>query len=384
MSAWLIRASQVEPLTARWLWQDRIPLSALTDLSGGPAQAKSSLLRDIVARLTTARPMPGCTEAAPPADVILLQAEENPASTVVPALRAAGADLARVHLFDHVQAGCRLPIFPDDIGMVEAAVAEHRARLVILDPVASYTKGSPQNEQSVRRTLMPFVQLAEKYDIAVVMVRHLRKSGGRDPMHLGAGAIAFVAVARVALLAGSDPASEDPYRHVLTVSKSNLGSAPSVAYRTLRCPDGAITVEWLGEVETTAKEIALATGSAAEASALHEAGYVLYSLLCCGPLPANEVAHRAAKAGVASRTLHRAKAALGVKSIKRGNGAGSQWLWRLPDADRTYRGFKEHDLDRLVDQLCNGPSEMEIPGSFTDFPDSRKPPAGGRDDEQFV
>jgi hypothetical protein len=384
MSSRLIPASELVPLPLSWLWKGRIPLGALAELIGAPGQAKSSLTCDLIARVTTGKPMPGCAEPSAPADVILLQAEDHPANTVVPCLKAAGADLSRVHLCECSEPGCQPLVFPDDIDIIEAAAAEHKVRLIVLDPVASYIRASLQNEQSVRKALTPFVAIAKKYGLAVLMVRHLRKTGGRDPVHLGAGTIAFVALVRASLLVGNDPASDDPYRHVLTVSKSNLGSAPSMAYRTFQRADETIAVEWLGETETTAKDIALATGSTTEASAFREAAYVLYSLLCNGPLPASEVAHRATQARVASRTLYRAKAALGVKSIKRGSGAGSQWFWQLPDDDRSYRAYKEHDFNCLMDRLCHGPSKDDLSGSFTDFPDSHKPSAGDHDDEQLV
>ena len=289
MTARLIPASALTSTPVSWLWSDRIPLGAITELIGGPGQAKSSIAYDLAARVTTARPMPACSGSAAPANVILLQAEDHPASRVVPALKAAGADLQRVHLFDRSREGGQPLLFPDDMGVIESAVTDLKARLLVLDPVASYINGNLQSEQSVRKSLMPFLTLADKHNCAVLVVRHLRKTGGRDPIHLGAGSIAFVALARSSLLVGNDPASENPHRHVLTLSKSNLGSAPSLAYRTVQRPDGTISVEWLGETETIAKDIALTTGSATEASAFHEAGYVLFSLLCDGPLPANEV-----------------------------------------------------------------------------------------------
>jgi hypothetical protein len=217
------------------------------------------------------------------------------------------------------------------------------------------------NDQSVRKALLPLLALAEKHEVAVLIVRHLRKSGGRDPLHLGAGSIGFVALARSSLLIGDDPSSKDPHQHVLALNKSNLASAPSLLYRTACRDNGAITIEWGAETLVTAKDLAVAAGPASEPSALQEAMYVLFSLLSEGPLPASDVAGRAAQAKVAPRTLHRAKSALGVRSIKRGSGKGSHWYWRLPDDDRTYRAFKEHDLDRLMDQLCFGDDGLDIP-----------------------
>jgi len=384
MSSRLIPASQVAPAALGWLWRDRIPRGALTELIGGPGQAKSATTYDLAARVTAGAPMPGCTDVSAPASVILLQAEDHPASRVIPSLVAAGADLARVHLWDRSQDGGRPLRFPDDIGVLDSAAARLGARLIVLDPVSCYLGGSMQNEQSVRKALMPLAALAENRNLSVLMVRHLRKSGARDPIHLGAGSIAFVALVRSSLLVGNDPTSEDNHRHVLTLNKSNLASAPSLLYRTVRRGEAAIAIEWLGETEIVARDLALGATSASEASALREAMYVLYSLLAEGALPANEVARRAAQGRVSGRTLYRAKVALKVRSIKRGSGKGSRWYWRLPDDDRTYRAFKRHDHDRLMEQLCHGPSETDLPDSFTDLPGHERPGRDNEDDGQLV
>jgi len=384
MTARLIPASALTPTPVSWLWSDRIPLGAITELIGGPGQAKSSIAYDLTARVTTGRPMPACSGAAAPADVILLQAEDHPTSRVVPSLVAAGADLAKVHLFDRLQDGCQPLLFPDDIAVIESAVANLKAKLVVLDPISCYLNGNLQNEQSVRKALIPFAMLAERHNLAVLMVRHLRKNGANDPIHRGAGSIAFVALARSSLLVGNDPLTDDSHRHVLTINKSNLASASSLVYRTVQRDVGTIAIDWLGETKVAARDLTSTAGSATDASLLHEAMYVLFSLLCDGPLPAKEVARRAAQAGITTRTLYRAKATLGVKSIKRGSGSGSQWFWRLPDDDRAYRAFKNHDLDHLMDQLCHGAEELHVPNPFVDFPDPSNRPQGSKDDERFL
>ena len=85
---------------------------------------------------------------------------------------------------------------------------------------------------------MPLQRLAEQYDVAIVLVRHLRKSGGHDPVHRGTGSIAIIALVRAALVVGNDSSSENAHRHIASVCKSNLASAPSQVYQTVRNGDG--------------------------------------------------------------------------------------------------------------------------------------------------
>jgi hypothetical protein len=274
--------------------------------------------------------------------------------------------LTKAFLFPDPRHRNQLPQFPDDVPVLESAATAVAAKLIVIDPITSFVRGSLHNDQSARAALAPMADLARKLGAAVLVVRHVRKAATRNPLHIGAGTIGIVALARSSLLIGDDPASNDPYQHILALNKSNLASAPSLLFRTVRHDTGVITVEWLGETDVTATDLARATVSSNEPSALQEAMYVLYSLLSDGPLPANEVAKRASAARVAGRTLSRAKAALGVKSIKSGSGKGSCWYWRLPVDDKHYRVFKEQDLDRLMDQLCHGYNELELPDEFSD------------------
>ena len=55
----LVRLSQVEATSQEWLWPGRIPLRAITNLSGDPGGGKSKITYDLTWRVTTGQPMPG-------------------------------------------------------------------------------------------------------------------------------------------------------------------------------------------------------------------------------------------------------------------------------------------------------------------------------------
>src|SRR5262249_47768295 len=155
------------------------------------------------------------------------------AETVRPALEAVGADLDRVTVFDRVKFADQPLALPGDLPEVEAAVAEVQARLVVVDPLTAFLDGDANSDRSVRRTLARSAAFGDRPGVAVLLVRHLTKAGSRSPLYRGAGSIAIIAAARSALLAADDPASDDPYRHVLALSKGNLSPAASLAYRTV-------------------------------------------------------------------------------------------------------------------------------------------------------
>ena len=63
---------------------------------------------------------------------------------------------------------------------------------------------------------------------------------------------------------------------------------------------------------------------------LEEAKAFLRQHLRAHPVPARILIKDAKAAGIASRTLHRAKDALGVQVQRQGWGQGGQWLWAVP------------------------------------------------------
>jgi hypothetical protein len=371
----LIPLSEVQPAPVRWLWANRVPLGALTVLDGDPGQSKSLLTYDVAARLTTGRPMPNRDRALPSAGAVLLQAEDH-LGTVRANLVAARADLKRIEVYDRSRFVDHPLVLPDDLPVIEVAVANVEARLVVIDPITVFFGAHVNVDQDVRRAMAPLVAFADRAHVAVVIVRHLNKRGGGNPIYRGAGSIAIIAQARSALLVAGDPRSEDKYQHVLAQTKANLSTAPTLAYRTVKQGD-AITIEWLGPTDCTAHD--LAGGGRAEQSMLLEAAYVLYSILAEGPVWAREVIRKAASAGVAKRTLDRAKLLLGVVSRKRGSGRGSRWLWELPLDDARLQPFKDREMEDLMDQLIYSDDDPPLPGD--EWKRGYRGPSEGGEDE---
>ena len=87
-------------------------------------------------------------------------------------------------------------------------------------------------------------------------------------------------------------------------------------------------VEWKGETEHDANSLAADGNSASEKTELGEAKEFLLQELEDGPMWAKTIFRDARDAGVAQKTLYRAKALLGVKSTKEGT---EGWSWSLPD-----------------------------------------------------
>ncbi|HKB38672.1 MAG TPA: AAA family ATPase, partial [Gemmataceae bacterium] len=288
-----ISLAEVAPEQTRWLWPNRIALGAITLLEGDPGQGKSTVTYDLAARVTAGTPMPCCSTAAEPAGVLLLQSEDSPRETVRPNLQAAGGNPTLVRV------NGQLLVIPDDIPAIEKVAAEISARLVVIDPLEAFFAGGITKSDSVRPTLQALVAVAERGGLAVLLVRHLTKSPSRNVLYRGAGSVAITAVARSVLRVGNDPACDDPNRHLLIQTKSNLSrAATTLAFRTTKL-GGGVRIEWLGEVAGRAGD--LVDAGPTDQSTLGDAIWILYCLLRERPLPAREVQRLAGDAGVARR-----------------------------------------------------------------------------------
>lgn len=212
-----------------WLVPDFIPRGYLTVFAGDGGQGKSSVTNDLVACWTTGRPCMGLDYPAPgPMRVLMVGCEDGLAETVVPRLAAAGANLAMVEYVESIRTatGESLPFEMSESGW--AALESHLSGgnycAVVIDPVSAFVpdRVDDHKDAHVRGMLRPGSDLALRYGISVVIVKHLNKSETGNAGNLIAGSRAYVNAARAAFLVGPDPDSDDSNRRVIVFCKYNL------------------------------------------------------------------------------------------------------------------------------------------------------------------
>ena len=363
MRSLFVPASSVTSEPILWLWPDRIPCGALTIVEGDPGCNKSTLLYDLAARVSSGQDMPNCEGSASLGSVLLIS-DEDATMTMRRTLEANNVDLDRILMYDkRLAVGIPLKL-PSDIVLLETEIVRSKARLVVLDPITAFVEGNVNVDQSVRAALGPLAAVAERNRAAIVLVRHLRKGASGSSLYRGAGSIALVAAARSTLLVGADPANNE--QRVVAHVKSSLGPlASSLSFKPIS-KAGGLLVEWLGPCSYSADEILSAASS--EFFALHEAAHVLYSVLGDGPLWANEAKRLVQRAGIADRTLRRAKELLKVESKRDGFGKDSRFYWILPKKSDLIRHLKERDLNELADALFHEQPERPTEKPADGFP----------------
>src|SRR3989338_1419166 len=312
-----------------WLWSGYIPLGKLTLLDGDPGLGKSLFALDITARISTGQPMPDGSLVLH-GGVVLMSLEDGLADTIVPRLEVAGADKSKIVALQGVkdlEGKFRFPTV-EDIEAIGNACKKVDAKLVAIDPLMGYMGGCVNSwrDQDVRRALSPLAKMAEEIGVAVVIVRHLNKTSSSNSIYRGGGSIGIIGAARSALLIAKDPENEN--RRILAGIKSNLAPLPSSLSYMIENIDGIPKIVWGGVSSHTADALLAIPSSPEEKSALEDANEFLREALLNGAVDSKEVLKQAREAGIAERTLHRAKKVMCVVSKKAEFKSG--WLWVMP------------------------------------------------------
>ncbi|MCZ6677603.1 MAG: AAA family ATPase [Candidatus Poribacteria bacterium] len=328
--------ADVEPKPISWLWPEKIARGKLTLISGDPGLGKSLITVALASAVSNGARWPVGGGNAPVGSVILLSDEDAIADTIRPRLDAAGANCSKVHAIQMVQEttedgetinrSFNLALDVERLAAVVEKLGD--VALIQIDPVSAYLGGTDSHKNAdVRALLSPLSDLAERFNVAVVIVTHLNKGSGLA-MYRSVGSIAFTAAARTAWAVTKD--KDDPARRLMLPVKNNLGNDHSgIAYTVETADNDAPVVMWESNpVEIDINE-ALSNESNDEQWARSEVEDWLTDLLIGKPIPSNDVKKLAAEAGFSWRTVERAKASCRVKSKK--DGMHGPWLWWHPN-----------------------------------------------------
>jgi hypothetical protein len=345
----VLDAAQVKPEKIEWVWEGRIARGEHTTIAGDPGAGKSQLTMSIVAAVTTGSLWPCDEGRAPLGNAVILSAEDSVARTLIPRLMAAGADLNRIHIvsatYDQDRNGNQMFNLQSDLDLLEQTIRNiGNVVLVTIDPVSAYMGGGFDSHKNVevRRVLQPVTELAARTNAAVLSVTHFAKansSTNTKAMHRFIGSVAFTAAPRAAFVVTEDPDDKD--RKLFLHAKNNLAKPPQgLAFRleqTLIGEDNDIlasSVVWESQpVDMTANEV-LAAGGNADRSSLDEAMDFLREELRAGEAEFKVIDTQAKKAGIAPRTLKRARAELGIVSRREGFGVDGKFFLSMPASHR--------------------------------------------------
>lgn len=275
----LITMEEIEAEQVEWLLYPFIPYGKVTIIQGDPGEGKTTMVLQLIARLT-----------------------------------AAGADCSKVIVIDDREKALTMM---DE--RLEAAIKETDARLVVLDPIQGYLGADVDMNRAneIRPVMKRISALAEKYRCAIILIGHMNKCSGGKSSYRGLGSIDFQAAARSVLVVGR--VKDDEQVRVACHIKSSL--APEGMPMAFRL-DKENGFEWIGEYEISADEL---LSGERKGQKTRNAKEFLKEILADGQKTYTEIDVAAKEKGIKKKTLWNAKKELNIDSIK----IGSQWYWMM-------------------------------------------------------
>ena len=227
-------------LPIEWIWPGWLPRGILSLLGAAPGAGKSLVALDLARRVIHQEPFPDAARrsqasALPGGNVVYVDAEAVPQ---IQNERASAWDMDRSRLY--------LMLPKDQYGLVDFGsttdqdrllemVYELQPHLVVVDSLSSITLKGENNVEDVRAVLSFLSAVAREFDLAMLLIHHLRKRGKALPtMDLVTaddfrGSSHIIAMARSVLALsiiqdGPEPDRNGPRR--LEVVKTNLCRYP--------------------------------------------------------------------------------------------------------------------------------------------------------------
>jgi len=337
-------ASQIKTKRQTFL-DDRgiLPMDTLTIFGGRGEAGKTSLALDFAARVTK-----GTLEGdlkGKPRDVLIVSHEDGLDTQLVPRLIAAGANLDKVGFirvettFGDIDIS-DVPSLVRDQAIIQKAIDDSDAALILIDPLTSSIDGDPNKLQDVRRSLQPLTEILQKNNLACIGLAHQNKGSGGPAGDRVSGSHAFRDVARSLVLVAKDDETGD---RIYTVDKSSYGTAAGTSYAfrlvTVMVPvdEGGETsvgrVEHLGASSMSVSDIWARDREPADSGRTDAKAWLDdYLESVGGSARANDVTAAGAQAGISERTLQDAAKRLGVGKSRDGKNGPFVWTRRTVPA----------------------------------------------------
>jgi len=330
-----INCGDVEPENITWLWRDRIPEGKLTFIIGDPGVGKSFLTADLAKHVTTGEGWPDTPHGSvEKGSVILLNAEDGLADTIVRRLEWAGADRSKVTFVEATierKGKERTFRLDKDLSRLESLIkTKGDVRLVIFDPLSAYLGDvDSYRDTEVRGMLAPVVLLAEKYKVAILAVLHMNKKQSQNAIYRVPGSIGFAGAARAIWYVANDGEAEG--RKLFSGMKSNLSPKDirdlGLAFRI----DNKVIWEDVPMRKTT-QEILRDQEDEGRKKPIELAMEFLKETLKDGPVAQTEIEDMVEDEDFGWSTVKKAKKRLKIESDRKGGyGKGSKSYWALPE-----------------------------------------------------
>lgn len=226
--------ADVEPQTVRWLWPSRFPMGKLSILAGDCFDdCTHYIIDDMAARLSRGNPWPDTPGIENPIGSVIAL---HPMGTdmVLGRMGRAGADMHRVFSLDALYHRRRNGSYPRffinrDLADLEAAIDRiGDVRLVVFDTLQQHLGPGVKMRApgSVGPVLQQLVKMAERTNVAVIGMMHVRRSSRSVACLTGA----VPSAARAIWFVVDDPDDLDAH-HMLPAKVINGKPGPGLSFQ---------------------------------------------------------------------------------------------------------------------------------------------------------
>ncbi|MCI8319075.1 MAG: AAA family ATPase [Lachnospiraceae bacterium] len=334
----------MEETSTDWLYRPYIPRGKITLCAAYPGSGKTYMLCFVAACVSTGRPFFGISmnnipfEPVPPENVIYLTTEDGLGDTIKARMRVCGADMKKVFSVETGKASLTY-----DSPEIEKFMQEKRPALMIFDPFQSYIGSIDMNAPNqTREKLNHIAELAEKYNVAVVLICHFNKNQKGDAITRILGSTDIVGISRSYMAIGNVPDNEgDEEIKFMSHEKSSLAKRGKTILFQIDPAKGGIV--YCGENALTMDDYTAIRnkGRNRSAPALEAAKNFIIQQMPEGKRPAKEIYKLAEAAGFSERTLRSAKEEIGV--IVKRCGYPAQSIWYLPGHENDDNEIEEKE-----------------------------------------
>jgi Predicted ATP-dependent serine protease len=326
---------EVERENINWLWYPYMARGEITIIEGDPGLGKSYFVQIVAAHIASKKALP--VQDSKPKEkggaVVYFDFENSMASVTKPRIE----DNGFVGLKRYYQQEVPFTI-DDDEAMEEAyeLLREAKPKLLVFDTLNTYIGRADTHKASeTAQAFGIFKQLARDFNCAVVVIRHLTKSGG-SAINRGQGSIVFTGTARMVYVVGVDPQDHDT--RVVCCVKNNLTRAPNALTFTIEGrPKGKSAFLWTGFSKLTAQEVLDASATARKEGGEGEGVQVAMEFIeehCLNAtMSKDKLMRMAEKRGVDPDMVERAARRMGVKVKKRGKLGTEEWSLKRKETE---------------------------------------------------
>lgn len=324
----MVRMDDVEEEEIKWLYCPYIPRGKVTLCAAHPGSGKTWVMCYAVACVSVGKQF---FDIAPfdskPENAIYITAEDGLGDTIKRRLRACGADMTKVYSIRDPNAEMTF-----DNPELEKIVREVKPALLVMDPMQAYIGANVEMNAAnkTRPILSRLVSLAERYDMAIVLVCHLNKNEKGSSITRVIGSMDIPGVARSTIAIGNVPNEE--IQKFMSHEKSSNAPRGKTKLFHIDPDNGGIVID--GESSLTMDEYnVLRNSNHRKNTDIEAAKLFLLDQIPDGKRLASELRTLAEANGISYDTLNRARNELGIASKQDGFKGAYYWIKPTPLSD---------------------------------------------------